>query len=478
MSTSLRISAEQRIFVNRTLNMNHIKLVGFDMDYTLATYNVPAFEETAYRIVLDKLVKDLGYPPELLELRFDPEFVIRGLVIDTELGNFLKVNRYGYVKKTSHGTKFLTIEEQKKIYPSTGIDLTDPRFYIIHTLFSLAEGCLFAQFVDLCDTMKIPMNLKKAFNDIRQGLDGAHQEGNLKGQVLNDPDRYFIRDPRMVDAIQRLKAAGKKIAMITNSDFDYSQKVMTYCFGPYLKGRSWQELFDIIIVCSNKPAFFQQHQKFLRVDPTNGLLANFHAPIRWGGIYQGGNATTLEKDLGLSSSEIFYLGDHIFGDVVTLKEAIGWRTGLIVQELATEVPALERNADTHRDIVSSMEQKEELEDQLFEIKETMRGIPTEKRPPEAEKKREALREQISKIDEHITKLINDEQRDFNKYWGEIMRAGNEESRFATLVERYACVYMASVSNLASYSPFKYFRPPRRYMAHDPLHLLESGTDVD
>ncbi|HOY67305.1 MAG TPA: HAD-IG family 5'-nucleotidase [Candidatus Ozemobacteraceae bacterium] len=478
MSTSQRISAEQRIFVNRTLNMNHIKLVGFDMDYTLATYNVPAFEETAYRIVLDKLVKDMGYPPELAEMKFDPEFVIRGLVIDVELGNFLKVNRYGYVKKASHGTKFLTIEEQKKIYPSTGIDLTDPRYYIIHTLFSLAEGCLFAQLVDLVDAKQMPMNLKKAFNDIRRALDDAHQEGNLKGQVINDPDRYFIRDRRMVTALQRLKAAGKKIAMITNSDFEYSQKVMNHCFGPYLEGKSWQELFDIIIVCANKPAFFQQHQKFLRVDPASGLLANFHAPIRWGGIYQSGNARTFEKDLGLSPSEIFYLGDHIWGDVVTLKEAIGWRTGLIVQELAEEVPALERHAETHCEIVSAMEKKEELEDQLFDIKESLRGIPSEKRPPEAEKRREGLREQIAKIDEQITKLINDEQRDFNKYWGEVMRAGNEESRFATLVERYACVYMASISNLASYSPFKYFRPPRRYMAHDPLHLLESGTDTE
>jgi len=254
--------------------------------------------------------------------------------------------------------------------------------------------------------------------------------------------------------------------------------VMNHCFGPYLKSGSWQDMFDIIIVCANKPAFFQQHQKFLRVDPASGLLANFHAPIRWGGIYQGGNARTFEKDLALSPSEIFYLGDHIWGDVVTLKEAIGWRTGLIVQELATEVPALERNADTHREIVSDMEKKEELEDQLFDIKESLRGIPVEKRPPEAEKKREALREQIARIDERITKLISDEQRDFNKYWGEIMRAGNEESRFATLVERYACVYMASVSNLASYSPFKYFRPPRRYMAHDPLHLLESSAEAD
>ena len=48
-----------------------------------------------------------------------------------------------------------------------------------------------------------------------------------------------------------------------------------------------------------------------------------------------------------------------------------------------------------------------------------------------------------------------------------MRAGNEISRFATLVERYACIYMSGIANLYYYSPFKYYRSQRRYLAHDP-----------
>ncbi|EKD83632.1 MAG: 5'-nucleotidase, partial [uncultured bacterium] len=51
--------------------------------------------------------------------------------------------------------------------------------------------------------------------------------------------------------------------------------------------------------------------------------------------------------------------------------------------------------------------------------------------------------------------------------GEVMRAGNEISRFATLVERYACIYMSGIANLYYYSPFKYYRSKRRLLAHDP-----------
>ena len=62
---SNKIASENKIFVNRTLNLNSIKLIGFDMDYTLATYNVPAFEEKAYQLVQDKLIKEYGYPEEI-----------------------------------------------------------------------------------------------------------------------------------------------------------------------------------------------------------------------------------------------------------------------------------------------------------------------------------------------------------------------------------------------------------------------------
>jgi len=82
MTQTTALGAENRVFVNRTLNFNNIKLLGFDMDYTLATYNVPVFEEKAFEIVVEKLIKGKGYPPEIRSLEFDPNFVIRGLIID------------------------------------------------------------------------------------------------------------------------------------------------------------------------------------------------------------------------------------------------------------------------------------------------------------------------------------------------------------------------------------------------------------
>ena len=186
------INSSKQIFVNRTLNMNIIKMIGFDMDYTLVTYNVPAFEAKAYSIMQEKLIKNYGYPEEIRKFEFDKDFVIRGLVIDTESGNFMKVNRYGYVRSASHGTRFMTFEEQKEKFGLYCIDLTDPRYSIAHTLFSKAEGCLFAQLVDFFDEKQENPNYKKIFSEISVCLNEAHQETELKGDVVNNPEKYII----------------------------------------------------------------------------------------------------------------------------------------------------------------------------------------------------------------------------------------------------------------------------------------------
>ncbi|MCK5195092.1 MAG: hypothetical protein KAQ71_14875, partial [Desulfobulbaceae bacterium] len=85
-------SHERNIFTNRTLNMQSIKLLGYDMDYTLINYHVKHLEEMAYEHLKGKLF-ELGWPIE--NLHYDPEMMIRGLVIDKKLGNIVKPNRFG-----------------------------------------------------------------------------------------------------------------------------------------------------------------------------------------------------------------------------------------------------------------------------------------------------------------------------------------------------------------------------------------------
>ena len=41
--------------------------------------------------------------------------------------------------------------------------------------------------------------------------------------------------------------------------------------------------------------------------------------------------------LGVKGKDILYMGDHIFGDILKSKKRQGWRTFLVVPELAREL---------------------------------------------------------------------------------------------------------------------------------------------
>ena len=92
------VPAARQIFVNRNLRMDKVELIGFDMDYTLAIYHLRELEELAFRMTAARMVEHLGYPEELRALRYDPEFVIRGLVVDKVTGNIFKMDRHNHVR--------------------------------------------------------------------------------------------------------------------------------------------------------------------------------------------------------------------------------------------------------------------------------------------------------------------------------------------------------------------------------------------
>ena len=136
------------MWCNRTLNLRAIRAIGYDMDYTLVHYRTDEWERAAFNRALGPLAQR-GWPVD--GLTFDPESVIQGLAFDLELGNLVKATRFGYVIDAHHGTRALEFEELRTAYASTFVDLSEPRWDFMNTLFSLSEASLFAQLVDLLD---------------------------------------------------------------------------------------------------------------------------------------------------------------------------------------------------------------------------------------------------------------------------------------------------------------------------------------
>ena len=191
------------VFVNRTLNMKKISHIGLDMDHTLVRYNSENFEALAYEVMLNKLVNEKDYPKSILNLKFDFKRAIRGLVIDKNLGNLLKLSRFAAIRMSRHGESTISYEEQKKLYKSTYIDLSDSSYDTVDTTFSIAFAALFAQLVDLKDQNTVSSSYRAIADDLNYVLDRGHRDGSIKDVVRDRLDDFVIQDPNVVKGLER-----------------------------------------------------------------------------------------------------------------------------------------------------------------------------------------------------------------------------------------------------------------------------------
>ncbi|MBN2509473.1 MAG: HAD-IG family 5'-nucleotidase [Spirochaetales bacterium] len=449
------------VFVNRTLNMKKIQVVGFDMDYTLVRYNAEDFESLSHRLASAYLVHSMEYPKELLDLEFDFSRAIVGLVIDKRNGNLLQVSRYGKVKTSYHGMTEITYREQNKIYGERAIDVRDAEFESLDTSFAISNGVLFSQLVELKKS-GIPLpDYRTLANDVVTAIDMCHRNGSIKAEILKNPERYIIKDPKVPELLERYLDYGKKLIIITNSDYLYTQRILDYALDPYWKNHtSWKDVFSLVITFANKPGFFERNANILKVDETTGMLKNYDG-ILGPGIYQGGWFKQVEDSLKVSGSEILYIGDHIYGDVISIKKECGWRTALVLGDLEKEIQGMHRSRGIQTQIDMLMNHKQDMEAEINEM-----DIQKYEGKKISRDKLDELYQEMDNINRKISDLIKKYNTYFNPHWGQILRAGNEESRYAEQVERYACVYMTKVSDLWDCSPKTYFRPMKRMLPHE------------
>jgi HAD superfamily 5'-nucleotidase-like hydrolase len=442
------------------------------MDYTLVTYHTAWWEGTAFNYVKERL-KARGWP--VADVKYRPELCTIGLIIDTRLGNVIKADQFGHVRLAGHGTHMLSPEEVRSTYGHIPIDLADKRYRAVDTLFSLSETSWFAQLVDRLDAKLLPgpQSYSELYRLIRDTLDATHMEGQLKREIVTYPERFVDIDEELPQTLLDLKHSGKKLLLITNSEWSYTNAMMSYVFDSRLpEGQNWRSLFDLVFVQARKPSFFAEVAPALKLVDERGLFEPIVGRVETGNVYIGGNARLVEESLGLRGENILYFGDHIFADVYASKDLLRWRTALIVRELEEELEALDAFRTEQELITRLMRDKELLEHRYSQrrllLQRQSHGQRTQSAASADAVKLElkGLRAQLVALDERIAPLARRASQLQNERWGLLMRAGNDKSHLARQVARYADVYTSRVSNLLAYTPYVYLRAARGGVPHD------------
>jgi 5'-nucleotidase len=478
------VERARQVFVNRNLRLANVEMVGFDMDYTLAIYHLRRIEQLSFDLTLSRLVTDFGYPSELGLLHYDHGFVMRGLVVDKAHGNLIKLDRFGSVGRAYHGLSPLRDEDWQRLYRNARIRLTSDRYAWIDTLFSLPEAWLYAGIIDFLEREERPVDFGRLYDDVREAIDAVHGDNSLKHEVRKDIGQYIFRDPELGPALHKLRSGGKKLFLLTNSLWDYTDGVMSFLLdGAVPEYASWRNYFDVVITGASKPAFFTEARPFLEVDTEthdNTVRGEATSLERWK-VYQGGNLPAFERMTGIGGDRVLYVGDHIYGDILRSRKASLWRTCMVVQELEDEIRYTEGRAEE----ISRLGEVElligRLDDELNVRKGALnalerrleRGELAEGDRAQTEEERRLAKAELDQVRRALrscTSIVSVLERDvelgFNPFWGLLFKEGNENSRFGSQVEQYACLYTSRVSNFLYLSPMQYLRSQRDRMPHE------------
>ncbi|XP_037937082.1 cytosolic purine 5'-nucleotidase isoform X3 [Teleopsis dalmanni] len=469
--------AAHRIFVNRSLHLENIKFYGFDMDYTLAEYKSPQYEQLGFDLVKERLVS-MGYPKEILQFEYDPSFPVRGLWFDTLYGNLLKVDAYGNILVCVHGFEFLKHHQVYELYPNKFLKLDESRVYVLNTLFNLPETYLLACLVDFFTNSSVYerektgvnagelfMSFKSIFQDVRRAVDWVHLQGDLKKKTTENLDYYVKKDVRLPMVLSRIRESGAKVFLLTNSDYNFTDKIMTYLFDfphgakseePH---RNWKTYFDVIVVDARKPLFFGEGTILRQVDTTTGALkiGTHIGPLQQGEVYSGGSCEVFTSFINAKGKDVLYIGDHIFGDILKSKKIRGWRTFLIVPELVQEL-------HVWTDKCQFFAELQQLDVMLGDMYKNLDSSTKEK--PDISKLRTSIRDVTHKMDLAYGMM------------GSLFRSGSRQTFFSSQVVRYADLYAATFLNLIYY-PFSYmFRAPAMLLPHESTVAHEQRFQME
>jgi HAD superfamily 5'-nucleotidase-like hydrolase len=473
-----RLPPGHKLYALRTLPLGEIRAIGFDMDHTLARYRSPEIDELAFKKSARLLVRDHQYSPWLLEQVYDPAFAVRGLVLDGLRGNLLKLNRERQVVRACHGSRALTREEMALVYGRRRLSTAAKGFRNIDTLFELSESHLYARMVDGLDQGHLEAeNYLKLFRDVRWAIDTAHRNGEMKAEILDHRDFFIPRDPRLALTLDRLRRGGKRLFLLTNSDWSFTDGVM----GHLLDGQDeahprWTDYFDLMVVSSRKPLFF--------TDALAALPIEGHPRA-----FLGGHTAWLEAQVQAEGEQILYVGDHIYGDVLRSKKNASWRTLLLVPELERELRLLEAKSHDLRELFRletarrrTQRKASVIQDQWKRNRarrqvlgprlstEAMAALDQEALQLAAST--EALQQRAERLTLEARGLLSVVEASFNPMWGPIFRDQDEQTRFADQIQQFACAYTGRVENLYMVDPQSTVYAPIPALPHERREMVK------
>eukprot|EP00929_Paragymnodinium_shiwhaense_P055064 TRINITY_DN27609_c0_g1_i2.p1 TRINITY_DN27609_c0_g1~~TRINITY_DN27609_c0_g1_i2.p1 ORF type:complete len:571 (+),score=139.26 TRINITY_DN27609_c0_g1_i2:119-1831(+) len=479
------IGLGEQVFAISPVDMGATQVVGFDYDYTLIMYK-PAVLYLIYELAKQRLVEKMGYPKLLTDglPGFDPTFAIRGLAVDIETAWICKCNFRYKVAVAFRGRTRVSRREVQRAFSKNGgilgVDERKKRLRPLNDLFSTVEACFLADVVQWFQEEGVPFEPRSVVNDVLEAVAWAHTSGKMHRTVAEDLDKYadFSNSQHVRELLRKLRSAGKEVMLVSNSAFWYVDAGMKR-----LVGDEWRDLFDTVIVQAGKPAFYTGDRPFREVSKRTGRV-KFKPinEIEKDEVYCQGSIGELMRLKGweISSedghqkgSQVLYLGDSIFADLVYARRMYGWSTGAIIPEVRDEL-------DVHSG--TEWRRAKHTVHVLFHCMQICQENMFAQDGDDHVKVAHSGHDKgiLDSLEVLAAKWYEKQEALLNKNFGSAFRSpkrfSSVPSRFARSLEDHADLYMSGVENLRLYSTDHRFYPSDGDMRSATLHEATHMTD--
>ena len=447
--------AQQQVFCNREIRMDNVKVIGFDYDYTVASYK-STLQTLVYEQARQHLIERQHYPAELAQRSYDPDFAIRGLVFDRQHGMLLKLS-YGQSiapDAAYRGRQRVSREELVRLYGAAlQLDPSDIKEHMrpLNDMFALSEACLLADVVQLAVDSGTRFDAAAMGDDVSKAIAWVHMSGVMHETVAAHPKEYLHPSPQLGGLLRAARDDGKSLFLLTNSGFDFVDHGMRF-----LVGSEWRELFDAVIVSAQKPNFYTHDSPFRALSQTGKYLkwrAADARDLQMGRVLLGGSLAELGRLTGWGGigKQVLYVGDHVHTDLRVPRRKAGWATAAILRELEHELA------------VMGSEPFSQLVERVIAVEALLQRVPKLGLPAaDVLSTLDALERERARIHMAVPKL-------FNAHFGSVFRHRSDSTAYAFAVKQHVDLYTARLEHLLTCGAKRTrFYPTRcKILPHDP-----------
>ncbi|KAL3918082.1 MAG: hypothetical protein SGARI_007560, partial [Bacillariaceae sp.] len=287
----------------------------------------------------------------------------------------------------------------------------------------MAECCLIADVIQYFKDNNIDYCPTNTVNDILGAIRDTHISGDFHRIVANNPEMYFDPTPHLKAVLNNLKDSGKRLIFA-------------------------RSLWDVIVVSAGKPAFYTESRRPFREVETTSNHVRFQKveKLRKSQVYTGGCLQELTRLMDWSlfddnedgptnymgalslNSNVLYIGDSLFADLVDAKREFGWITAAVTPEVGFEMEVQKK-----KDFIL-------VDKTIGFLLNALRLIQAELGTKLHTEEDAAV---LDKLENLVSKWRDRETALLGNPFGSVFRARYQPSLFAHSLRRYCDLYMNS-----------------------------------